>query len=170
MSSRNIPSSKLSIAILAILSLALVLVQAGVLQAQGFSDSSLRGTYSITFVGETATTRTMGGAMAEFDGEGGVTGTAFFNSPNSQPPPARVTLQVQISGTYTVNQDGMGTGSLTMFLGETPIGSFDFHLLITVMGTRGPLLGVAAEFFAFEDQPGALTGTQSVVTGKRLYY
>jgi hypothetical protein len=159
----NNQSSKVFVAILAVLSLALILGQVGEAQAGNFNNKSLKGEFSFTSKGEGGAVITISAGIIEFDGEGNATGSGFLNAPNDSPPPERQIIEVEITGTYTVNEDGTGTGSATFTVGELPIGTFDYHFVITDAKKNKAL-----EFFGIEDQPDELTGTLSILTGKKL--
>lgn len=95
---------------------------------EGFTNSSLSGTYAFSVTGENG-----GGFFAfagsfQANGSGGISGgTIDINSPGTLPSP----VNTSVSGTYTVNSDGRTVANLTTSAGNFTL---DFVLLSNSSG------------------------------------
>lgn len=93
----------------------------GLLMAQGheegnapvrYSTASICGNYGAVAMYGANVARALG--FEAMDGHGNITGAAFVNQPG--PNSTRTIANIGISGTYTINAEGMGTMSLTIAL------------------------------------------------------
>jgi hypothetical protein len=106
-----------------------------ILNSSGFSDSNLSGTYVISISGTDVNAKA--GTESFFaivgtitaNGKGGITGTVDINDPDLGSPGVFLAQTVSATSTYSITQDGRGTGTLV-----TPEGNFGLDFVLTSNG------------------------------------
>jgi hypothetical protein len=79
--------------------------------SEDFANASLRGKYAITCVGQGGHTQSAFIGVWTFDGQGRVTGSGIINQPSSRFG-ERAILNATIEGSYTVDDNGSGFGTM----------------------------------------------------------
>ena len=163
----NIQGSKLYIGILLTLSFVFVLGLVGQAQAGQFKDKSIKGTYAFTAMGQGGLTPDVAGGTATFDGSGNITsGSGFWNLPDGQG--GRITLPItEVTGTYTVTEDGTGTGTMIFSVAAQTQDPSNFHFVITVIKKKDTV-DKALEFFVVGDNLDPDTGNLHTFHAKKL--
>jgi hypothetical protein len=127
--------------------------------AQGrYSTASLCGNYGAIATYGANVARALG--FEAMDGHGKITGAAFVNQPGSNG--SRTVANIGISGTYTINAEGMGTMSLTIALpgGTTANVTEDFVITKSKMVDG---LAIATEIQDAQEVPSAVIDDSSLV-------
>ncbi len=119
--------------------------------SERYTVESLRGDYGVTATYGANVARALGTQV--IDGHGNLKGSAIVNQPGANG--ARIIVSIRFTGTYTVNGNGTGRMSLTIFLsdGNTAKATEDFVV------TRGKLregMPVATEIVDAQEQPSAV--------------
>ncbi len=123
-----------------------------------FSAASLCGNYGAVAVYGANVARALG--FEVMDGHGKITGAAFVNQPG--PNDTRTVANIGISGTYTINAEGMGAMNLTIALagGGTATVTEDFVV------TKSKIVdgvAVATEIQDAQEVPSAVIDDSSLV-------
>jgi hypothetical protein len=97
-----------------------------------FTNASLQGTFAVTSIGVGGQSPEAGVAVLQFDGQGAVHGVNVQNLPGDAST-ERTLVKSSVMGTYQVEEDGTGSGSITSHLvdGSTIERNFDFVLAKT---------------------------------------
>jgi hypothetical protein len=123
-----------------------------------YSTASLCGNYGAVATYGANVARALG--FEVMDGHGKITGSAFVNQPG--PNDTRTVATIGISGTYTINAEGMGTMDLTIALpgGATANVSEDFVI------TKSKVVdgvAIATEVQDAQEVPSAVIDDSSLV-------
>jgi len=123
-----------------------------------YSTGSLCGNYGAVAVYGANVARALG--FEVMDGHGKITGAALVNQPG--PNDTRTVATIGISGTYTINADGMGTMSLNIALpgGGTATVVEDF---IITKSKQVDGVAVATEIQDAQEVPSAVIDESSLV-------
>lgn len=124
-----------------------------------FSTASLCGNYGAIATYGANVARALG--FEAMDGHGNITGAAIVNQPGADNTTRSIT-SIGISGTYTINAQGMGTMSLTIALpgGATATVNEDFVI------TRSKMVdgvAIATEIQDAQEVPSAVIDDSSLV-------
>ena len=79
--------------------------------SEGFTQATLRGNYAVTCVGQGGHTQSAFIGVWSFDGNGRLAGSTIINQP-SRTFKERVVVNATIEGTYIVDENGSGYGSM----------------------------------------------------------
>lgn len=130
-----------------------------------FTNAILKGDYAIADIGHGGQAPQAGISVATYDGAGAFSGVTIQNLPG-QTLQERAFIRAPFTGTYTVNPDGTGNGTITVTL---PGGSQDQATTALVITRTAMVDGaeVAEEFSFMHEQLGSATGNLITLTAKR---
>lgn len=125
----------------------------------GYSLASLNGSYAIvgTYAGLVASNL----GVVTFDGRGTLKGSAIVNQPN--PDGSRNIVNVGLTGTYTVNNDGTGTILFTVARPDGSTANVTEDFVITRAESQHGIL-IATSIFDAQEQPSVIISGNIYVT------
>lgn len=136
------------------------------MSAERFDNGSLKGDYAVMSIGRGGQSPQAGVSVASYDGQGSFSGVTIQDVPGPSFG-KRVFVKAAFTGSYTVNPEGMGTGTITTTLPDGSKSDLNIALVINkaevVDGTR-----VAKEFSFMHEQLGQTTGGLMTLVAKRL--
>lgn len=154
--------------ILVLLSLRLLLLTGyseGAQAREEFSNASLKGDYATVNIGRGGYVPQAGISVASYDGKGNFSGTTIQDVPGPGNR-ERVFLKASFNGTYKVDGNGTGTGTITTNL---PDGSKHQVNIVFVITEAETLDGVKiATEFSFIHETLSLTGNLFTLVATRL--
>jgi len=132
---------------------------------EGFTNASLKGDYATVNIGRGGYLPQVGISVASYDGKGNFSGISTQSIPGPDNR-ARVFLKTTFNGTYAVDANGTGTGSITTNL---PDGSKHQVNIVFAITAAEMLDGVKiATEFSFIHETLSLTGNLFTLVATRL--
>ena len=134
--------------------------------AEGFSNASLKGDYATVNIGRGGYLPQAGVSVASYDGKGNFSGTTIQDVPGPDNR-GRVFLKTTFNGTYTIDANGTGTGSITTNLPDGSKHQVNIVLAITEAEMVGGVK-IAQEFSFIHESLAPVTGNLLTLTATRL--
>jgi hypothetical protein len=135
--------------------------------SEQFDTASFKGNYAICCVPEGGHAQSASIGVLTFDGNGGVSGSAMTNLPGARFG-ERIQLDSSIEGTYSVDADGSGFGSLTAT--STAADSVRQDLTAVLLISKAEIVGgakIAQEASIMVDAVDPRTGGLSIILASR---
>ena len=135
--------------------------------SERFDTASLKGNYAICCVPEGAMTESALIGVLTFDGHGRVSGTTMTNLPGPRFG-ERMQLEASIEGTYAVDEDGSGFGSLTA--GSTAADGVREDITAVLLISKAEVVGgvkIAQEASIMVDAVDPRTGGLGIILASR---
>jgi hypothetical protein len=132
--------------------------------AERYTNAVLKGDYAVVSVGQGGISPQAGVSVATYDGRGSFSGITIQDVPGASFG-ERLFVRSPFGGTYTINADGTGTGTVTTALADGSHEEVNTALVVTRMATVAGAQ-VAEEFFFMREKLISRTGAllRSVAT------
>ena len=134
---------------------------------ENFTNASLNGAYAVTCVSEGGFAPSGAMGIYRFDGKGGFAGSIIVNG-FGQPFGQRSILNASMDGTYTIDDNGSGYGSLRARVRFDA--GFEREVSSTILITKAEPVGgdtIAQEIVLMEDNVEPATGGLNIVNAYR---